>query len=328
MRILLITTMTMLCVRPTLGADDTRANRHALDPTLRKFAEMVGGVWTNNNAKFRVEFRYDWAFGRTAVRSIGIIDKGGPNETPVEATFGWDPDKKTVYYLDNHGGERVYKGTAQLDGEKLILEFETLIGPPAKWRSIGRFPDKDTFQFTIYGEKEGKWKPLVTQTLKREQPSADESRQVTEGIIDAPLDAVWSAFTTKEGQESWNVAHAEIDLRVGGTMRTHYAAKGKIGDPNTIENLILAFEPKRMLTIKVAMPPQSFPFKEAIKNVWHVMYFEDAGSDRTRLRVVGLGYGSDGESKKLRAFFEKGNPYTLQKLQEHFRKRPAQRSHG
>jgi uncharacterized protein YndB with AHSA1/START domain len=156
---------------------------------------------------------------------------------------------------------------------------------------------------------------------KLQQPLADESRQITEGIIDAPLDAVWNAFATKEGQEAWNVAHAEIDLKIGGKMRTHYDAKGKIGDANTIENIILAFEPRKMLTIKVGKPPEKFPFKEAIKNVWHVLYFEEAGPNRTRVRVVGLGYSADEESKKLRAFFEKGNAYTLKRLQEHFAKK-------
>ncbi|HMF10743.1 MAG TPA: SRPBCC domain-containing protein [Gemmataceae bacterium] len=318
MRALLFSTVALLVALPSSGADDKRTERNPLEPALAKMAEMIGGVWSNDNPKFRVEFRYDWAFNRAAVRGLGIIDKGGPNETAVEATFGWDADKKTVYYLDCHGSERIYKGTARLDVDKVILEFETLVGPPAKWRSVGKFADKDTYQFTIYGDKEGKWTPVVEQTLKRKQPTTDDSRQVTEGIIDAPLDAVWDALATKKGQEAWNVAHAEIDLKIGGKMLTHYDAKGKIGDPNTIENIILAFEPNKMLTIKVGKPPEKFPFKEAIKEVWHVMYFDEAGAGRTRLRLVGLGYGPDEESKKLREFFEKGNAYTLKKLQEHF----------
>ena len=47
----------------------------------------------------------------------------------------------------------------------------------------------------------------------------------------------------------------------------------------------------------------------------------DAGDGRTRFRLVGLGYGTDEESKKLRAFFEKGNAFTLKKMQEHFQKK-------
>jgi uncharacterized protein YndB with AHSA1/START domain len=321
MRIQFIAALATLAVISVAHGEDKTALQKPLDPALTKMAGMIGGVWSNDNPKFRVEFRYDWAFNHTAVRGIGVIDKGGANEAPVEATFGWDPDNKSVYYLDQHGGERVYKGTVRLDGDSAVLEFETLIGPPAKWRSVGKFPDRDTYQFTIYGHKDGKWMRVVEQTLKRKQPCSDESRQITDGIIDAPLDAVWNAFATKEGQEAWNVAHAEIDLKNGGKMLTHYDAKGTIGDANTIENTILAFEPKKMLTMKVGKPPERFPFKEAVKNVWHVLYFEEAGPNRTRLRLVGLGYGADQESKKLRAFFEKGNAYTLRKLQEHLAKK-------
>jgi uncharacterized protein YndB with AHSA1/START domain len=163
--------------------------------------------------------------------------------------------------------------------------------------------------------------PVVLENLRKhlEKDSAeDESRQITEGIIDAPADAVWAALTTKKGMEAWAVAHAEIDLRVGGKMLTHYNLNGKIGDANTIENIILAFEPGRMLTIRIGKPPEKFPFKRAVQGVWHVLTLEEAGPGHTRLREAGLGYGGDDESKQLRAFFKRGNAYMLKKLQEHF----------
>ena len=139
-----------------------------------------------------------------------------------------------------------------------------------------------------------------------------------EGIVDAPVDEVWAAFTTKKGLESWMVPHAEIDLRVNGKMRTTYHADGAIGDPNTIENTILSFDPKRMLSLKATKPPQNFPFKNAIKGTWSVMYFDALGPRRTRIRLVGLGYGADEESMKMRSFFKKGNAWTIRKLQEKF----------
>src|SRR5438105_4536342 len=65
-------------------------------------------------------------------------------------------------------------------------------------------------------------------------------------VVDASDAAVWDAFCTGPGQESWDVAHAEVDLRVGGKMRTHYSKDGKIGDEGTIEQTILSFDPYRM----------------------------------------------------------------------------------
>jgi len=169
--------------------------------------------------------------------------------------------------------------------------------------------------------------PRVLDHLRKhleKDAGSDDGPQVTDAVVEAPPSAVWTAWTTKEGRESWELAHAEVDLKVGGRMLAHYDAKGKIGDPNTIENIILAFEPNRMLAIRVGKPPEKFPFKEAIKTVWHVIYLEDAGPGRTRVRVVGLGYGSDEESKKMRGFFAQGNAYTLKKMQDHFAKKSVQ----
>jgi uncharacterized protein YndB with AHSA1/START domain len=247
-----------------------------------------------------------------------VVGKGSPHESQNESILGWDPVGKSVFYVDCHGGNTVYKGTVKKEGDDVIFEFATAVGRPSKWREVARFTDTDTLRFTIYGEKEGKWAPVHSQTLRRRPIGAGPDQLVTEGIIDAPLDEVWAALCTKEGLESWNVAHADVDLKVGGKMRTHYDPKGQLGDPNTIENTILSFEPKRMLSIKVANPPAKFPFKDAIKGVWHVLHFEPLGPTRTRLQIIGLGYGSDEESKKLRDFFDKGNAYTIKKLQEKF----------
>jgi uncharacterized protein YndB with AHSA1/START domain len=304
--------------------DDSAA---ATNPVLARLANLVGGVWVNDNPKFPIEFRYRWIFGGRAIRSQGTIGKGLPNEARVEATLGYDPATKTVYYLDFHGAESVYRGTVAIDGDDLRFDFQTLIGPPASWRSLARFPDTDTYASTILAEKDGQWTPVVKLSLKRRSEAPADSGgggQVTEGDVDAPIAAVWDALATSAGQESWNVAHAEIDVRVGGKMRTHYDPNGKIGDPKTIENTILAFEPQRMLTMQATGLPEGFPFPKAIARVWTVIYFDEIAPGRTHLRLVGLGYGDDDESQKLRGFFEKGNAYTLKKLQEHFAPKAAQ----
>jgi uncharacterized protein YndB with AHSA1/START domain len=127
-----------------------------------------------------------------------------------------------------------------------------------------------------------------------------------------------AAFTTKKGQESWMVAHSEIELKIGGRMRTHYDPKGTLADPKTIENTIICYDPQRMFSIRMSKPPENFPFPNAVKKMWTVIYFEAAGPKTTRARIVGLGFGDDEESKKMRAFFDRGNAFTLKKLQERF----------
>jgi uncharacterized protein YndB with AHSA1/START domain len=155
---------------------------------------------------------------------------------------------------------------------------------------------------------------------------ADAQPQLAhEGVVEASVHSVWEAYTTKAGLESWMVAHAEIDLRVGGILRTHYDPKGKLGDSKTIENTILSYEPERMLSLRVSKAPEGFPFPNAVQNMWTVVYFEAIGSGKTRLREVSLGFGGDDESKNMREFFERGNAATLAELQKHFSRKASKK---
>ncbi len=141
---------------------------------------------------------------------------------------------------------------------------------------------------------------------------------VAEGVVAAPVPVVWAAWTTAAGLKSWLAPHADIDLRLDGLMRTNYSPTGTLGDAGTIENRILAFEPERILAIKVAKAPAGFPFGNALFSMWTVLYFTPADGDRTHLRIVGLGFTPDEDSQKLKAFFAQGNQVTLEQLQRRF----------
>lgn len=141
-----------------------------------------------------------------------------------------------------------------------------------------------------------------------------------EGIVPAPADKVWAAFTTREGLESWCVAHASVDLRLGGKMLTHYRKEGTIGDEGTIENTYLAYDPARMLSFKITKAPKGFPFTAPAEKVWTVVYFEPVGSDRTKVTIRMLGYDRTEASQQMRRFFDAGNKATLDALIAHFKK--------
>lgn len=141
---------------------------------------------------------------------------------------------------------------------------------------------------------------------------------VTEGVINAPVASVWAAWTTPDGLKAWLAPHADIDLRLDGLMRANYAPTGQLGDPGTIENRILAFEPERLLSIRVARAPEKFPFRAIISEMWTVLYLTPTPEGKTLLRIVGLGFGPGEEAQKMKAFFQQGNDYTLAQLQKHF----------
>jgi uncharacterized protein YndB with AHSA1/START domain len=147
---------------------------------------------------------------------------------------------------------------------------------------------------------------------------AQSAPLVAEAIINAPVSEVWRLFTTSEGMESWMVAQADIDLKIGGLMRTHYDPKGELGDANTIVNEVLSFEPERMLSIRVQQAPVNFPLPEGVRRMWTVVYFQPLEPGMTNVRVVGLGLGEDADSQQLREYFLEGNARTLEQLQKKF----------
>jgi uncharacterized protein YndB with AHSA1/START domain len=151
------------------------------------------------------------------------------------------------------------------------------------------------------------------------QPSA--TAMEWQATIDASLDQAWDAFTTKKGIESWNVAQAEIDLRVGGTVKTSYDPKAKLGDDSTIIQSILSFEPKRMFSFRLLKAPANAQFAQVTQNAWYVLYFDPVDPRHTHVRLVGMGFGAGPEWDRAREFFQQGNDYTLEKLKEHFAKK-------
>jgi uncharacterized protein YndB with AHSA1/START domain len=142
--------------------------------------------------------------------------------------------------------------------------------------------------------------------------------QVTEGFVNAPVAEVWRIFTTSDGFVRTGAAHAAVDLRIGGEIRAHYDPKGQLGDPETIVNEILAYEPQRMLALRVKQAPAKFPHREALANTWTVLYLTPSGEDMTHVRIVGLGYSSDAASQALREYFATGNRWTLDHIAKQF----------
>jgi uncharacterized protein YndB with AHSA1/START domain len=150
------------------------------------------------------------------------------------------------------------------------------------------------------------------------RPAMAAEPLVAEGVVNAPTDTVWSAWTTVEAMQSWMVAKADIDLRVGGLWRTSYSRDAGLDGDAAIHHRILAFDPGRMLAFQTVKTPKNFPFPTAIRQAWTVVYLEPAGSGRTKVTVRMLGFADDAESQKMRAFFDTGNKATVDALVKKF----------
>jgi uncharacterized protein YndB with AHSA1/START domain len=150
--------------------------------------------------------------------------------------------------------------------------------------------------------------PALALLLVGSLPSRGASLEpvVTEGIVNAPVEAVWRALTVKSLIEQWMVAKTELDLRVGGTWRTSYSKDSDLNDDRSIHHTVLAFDEGKMLAFRTIKPPKDFPYP-AITGTWTVVYFEPVAAGKTRVTIRMMGFEDDEQGRKMRAFFERGN---------------------
>ena len=161
--------------------------------------------------------------------------------------------------------------------------------------------------------------------LADEEPSPVTSRVETEKngdiilvhevMVDAPVARAWAAYTTTEGWRAWVTPNAEVDLRVGGVIRTNYRKSGKLTDDDAIVNHIINYVPERVLTIQAELAPH-FPevLKSREKQLYNVVTFQSLPDNKTKIVSYGTGYRDTPELQKMLKFFVKANESTLLEL--------------
>jgi uncharacterized protein YndB with AHSA1/START domain len=143
---------------------------------------------------------------------------------------------------------------------------------------------------------------------------------VHDAVVNAPVEDVWKAWTTRAGMESWMVGKTDFELTVGAIWHTSYDKQSTLDDDRTIHQQLLAYDPGRMLSIRTVQTPKGFPFPNEIGKTWTVVYLEPIGPAQTRVTAKMLGFSANEESQKMRAFFERGNRATLDSLVKRFAK--------
>ncbi|HEU4603000.1 MAG TPA: SRPBCC domain-containing protein [Steroidobacteraceae bacterium] len=147
---------------------------------------------------------------------------------------------------------------------------------------------------------------LTTGFLALSSGADKADSELADGFINAPLSEVWRIFTTEEGYKGAGVNQVDIDLKIGGHIRTH-SGPGALGDAETMDKEILAYDPEHMLALRTAQAPASLPHRDALQGTWTVTYFENAGENMTRVRVVGVGFGNDAQSQALQEELRQSN---------------------
>jgi uncharacterized protein YndB with AHSA1/START domain len=168
---------------------------------------------------------------------------------------------------------------------------------------------------------------LVSTTAAGAQEARNTSYTAPEGsrvlqhtiVVPASLREVWDAFTTEDGVRSWAVPVARVDFRLGGIWESSYKLDSQIGDPGNIQNRFLSFLPLRMISMQAIAAPPSFPHQELLPEIFTVIELEEQEEPHgVRVTVSMVGYKSGEGYDVIYRHFERGNPWSLQKLYQRF----------
>ena len=136
-----------------------------------------------------------------------------------------------------------------------------------------------------------------------------------EVTVPASLDAVWEAFTTKKGLETWLWRDARVDPRAGGDWLVLYPG-GKSGG-----GTILFIEPRRRLIV-AALAPEQFP---AVRDqrTRAIFEFEEVAPGRTKITLEQTGWRTGPEWDKAYDYLAGGNATLLASLYRRFATGPV-----
>jgi len=169
------------------------------------------------------------------------------------------------------------------------------------------------FPFSAWAQTESE-SQIQSEILKTD---SQEIILIQKVIVKAPVKDVWRAYTTNNGWVAWASPIAEIDLRVGGTIKTHYGDNAKIGDAGTNTLHIVNYVPERVLTLRAELSDR-WPevMKEDDGRLMNVIVFEEIHEKSTRILSYGVGYRDIPAYDKLLEFFIPANERLFKKLKD------------
>lgn len=145
---------------------------------------------------------------------------------------------------------------------------------------------------------------------------AQERAIAREIIVMAPIDAVWDAWTTRAGIESFLAPEAEIDARVGGAFHIHFDPTAPGGSKGADDMRFMALQRPRMLSFDWNAPPH-LPLARA-QRTFVVVRLASIDAASTRVTLHHTGWGDGGEWDQAHAYFDRAWGSVLNNLKKRF----------
>ncbi|HEX4303818.1 MAG TPA: SRPBCC domain-containing protein [Rhizomicrobium sp.] len=144
-------------------------------------------------------------------------------------------------------------------------------------------------------------------------------------LVDAPVAAVWAAFTTDDAFVKWaGVPVAHVTPGNDGLIEFGLMPGSKIGDPGNVKNRIVVWEPDSLLVWRNEFVPAGGPFDPAtFASVRTMIQISPVGGgDKALVTETVIGFGTGAKYDQLYDHLSGGNAQYLFMLADSFNAKP------
>jgi len=151
--------------------------------------------------------------------------------------------------------------------------------------------------------------------------AAAQERAITkEVVVPAGIDAVWAAWTSEAGIESFMAPEAEIDARPGGAFHVHFDPFGQPGMKGADDMRYMALQKPTLLSFDWNAPPQ---FAQARRQrTFVIVRLKALDADSTQVKLTHIGWGDGGEWDQTFGYFDRAWGSVLGNLRKRFETGP------
>lgn len=157
---------------------------------------------------------------------------------------------------------------------------------------------------------------LAAAPLASTPASAAERAIDKQVVVEADVDRVWTAWTTREGITSFFAPDAQVEARSGGAFHVYFNPYAPPGSKGADDMRFLALQPKKMLSFDWNAPPH-LPEARGQRTVV-IVRFEPVNDRQTRVSLHHVGWGDGGDWDKAYAYFDRAWGGVLGNLKKRF----------
>ncbi len=139
-------------------------------------------------------------------------------------------------------------------------------------------------------------------------------------VVAAPIESVWTTWTTKAGIESFFAPEAQIDAVVGGAFHIYINPLAAPGEKGADDMRFLALQAPTMLTFDWNAPPSLPEVRK--QRTFVIVRLSPVDEKTTRVNLHHTGWGEGGEWDKTFAYFDRAWGNVLANLKTRFETGP------